>query len=107
MIWQAVIWLITLQELLTTWMYYFTWTVDCLNVLLYTNCWLPECITLHELSTVWIYNFAGMYCSNFTTKCVNDGYVTQIDGVCSCMCVDGLDRNTGCSTVVKSGMYDW
>ncbi|XP_041366864.1 uncharacterized protein LOC121381594 [Gigantopelta aegis] len=34
-----------------------------------------EAVTAHDCK--------GLYCSDFTTECVNDGYVTQIDGVCS------------------------
>ncbi|XP_041366865.1 uncharacterized protein LOC121381595 [Gigantopelta aegis] len=60
-----------------------------------------EAVTAHDCK--------GLYCSDFTTECVNDGYVTQIDGVCSCMCVEGLNRSTGCSTVMTSdpGISTW
>ena len=60
---------------------------------------------ISSFSGDFLFYVIGMYCADFSTQCVHDGYVTQIDGVCSCICVDGLDRSTGCSTIDKQGMY--
>ena len=43
------------------------------------------------------------YCSSFTQQCHNDGFVTLVDGQCSCLCPAGLDSSTGCATTIKQG----
>ncbi|XP_070212099.1 uncharacterized protein [Littorina saxatilis] len=37
-------------------------------------------------------------CSSFSTQCQNNGFVTLTKGQCSCVCPDGLDPATGCTT---------
>lgn len=39
-------------------------------------------------------------CINYTTNCVNDGYMTRVDGKCECMCPSGLDPADGCRSVL-------
>ncbi|XP_005088874.2 uncharacterized protein LOC101856539 [Aplysia californica] len=51
------------------------------------------------------HNCHGMYCSEFDKTCVNDGYVTTVDGTCNCFCPKDLDPSTGCATVLKAGSF--
>ncbi|XP_050397734.2 uncharacterized protein LOC126815817 [Patella vulgata] len=47
-------------------------------------------------------------CADFTTECVNEGYVAVYKGVCTCVCPDGLDPATGCATVETGyNTYKW
>ncbi|XP_005092781.2 uncharacterized protein LOC101854311, partial [Aplysia californica] len=45
----------------------------------------------------------GRNCSDVNIVCENDGYITTVDGKCTCRCVPGLDPDTGCTTIIKSG----
>lgn len=44
---------------------------------------------------------AGLYCSTSGLQCLNDGFVSVVDGVCSCLCPDYFDPKTSCATTVK------
>ncbi|XP_067669473.1 uncharacterized protein [Haliotis asinina] len=41
-------------------------------------------------------------CPDFPIECINDGYVSYVEGACRCMCPPGLDPKTGCRTVIKT-----
>ncbi|KAJ8306031.1 hypothetical protein KUTeg_016576 [Tegillarca granosa] len=41
------------------------------------------------------------FCSNFTMKCENDGYLSVIKHKCKCRCPEGLDYATGCTTIYQ------
>ncbi|GFS26660.1 metalloendopeptidase [Elysia marginata] len=40
-------------------------------------------------------------CSDFPLVCQNEGYLTLVDNKCGCVCIPGLDPDTGCTTVLK------
>ena len=44
----------------------------------------------------------NLACSHVTMTCENDGYPTLVDGTCQCWCVQGLDPDTGCTTILRS-----
>ena len=46
---------------------------------------------------------AGLNCSDFGKECVNDGFVTLVNGVCACLCPPGLDPKYGCARPIQSG----
>ena len=47
---------------------------------------------------------AEEYCDDVDIECENEGYLTEVDGVCKCMCLPGLDPTTGCTTLLRSGV---
>lgn len=53
---------------------------------------------------------ASLKCSDYTgPACVNDGYLTQVDGKCQCRCPEGLDPVDGCKSVLghaEGGRFD-
>ncbi|XP_071084636.1 uncharacterized protein [Haliotis cracherodii] len=48
-------------------------------------------------------------CPDFAIECINDGFVSYVEGACQCLCPPGLDPQTGCRTVIKSvaSVPDW
>ncbi|KAL3860807.1 hypothetical protein ACJMK2_010874 [Sinanodonta woodiana] len=44
-------------------------------------------------------NLEGTTCSGFTTVCHNEGYLSVVDGVCTCRCPYGLNPADGCQTI--------
>ncbi|KAK3760851.1 hypothetical protein RRG08_034693 [Elysia crispata] len=42
-------------------------------------------------------------CSGFPRICKNDGYLSVVEGRCSCICPRGLDPETGCTTIRRPG----
>ena len=41
-------------------------------------------------------------CSDFPLICENDGYLTLVDNKCACVCIHGLDPDSGCTKVLKT-----
>ncbi|XP_050396406.2 uncharacterized protein LOC126814966 [Patella vulgata] len=55
-----------------------------------------------------LYQCAEARCSSFQTTCDNDGYVTEYRGQCTCVCPDGLDPQTGCTTnTFGNNSFEW
>ncbi|XP_050396408.2 uncharacterized protein LOC126814967 isoform X2 [Patella vulgata] len=59
-----------------------------------------EHYTFREASIA--HNCQAMFCPGRRITCENGGYFTLVKGVCSCKCVDGLNPDTGCRTVLQA-----
>ena len=44
-------------------------------------------------------------CPDFPLECVNDGYLTLVNGKCACLCPAGLDPKDGCASVLGDRMF--
>ncbi|KAK3598881.1 hypothetical protein CHS0354_036184 [Potamilus streckersoni] len=47
-------------------------------------------------------NLEGTTCSGFTTVCRNEGYLSVVDGECTCRCPYGLNPTDGCQSIAQT-----
>ena len=73
---------------------------SCITMLIGITYGLISFILMHIIVILCFVRTA--LCPDFTSTCMNDGYITSVNGRCNCICPDGLDPESGCSTILPT-----